>query len=132
MSLNYSLKIFDPRGTFGKFDVVGDVYYDYAKLAHSIFGEYDYYAFDRFIFSRSKVGFEAYPVKKGNSEKILDTLRNNFSSICSQQNIDIKSVKIIMSGLFLSLASLHKESLERQISLLLIGMSEVCNLVEFA
>jgi hypothetical protein len=36
----------------------------------------------------------------------------------------------MMAGLFLSLASLHKESAERQTCFLMIGMSEVVNLIE--
>jgi hypothetical protein len=127
---NDILKIFDPRGTFGKMKIAGDIYYDYAKLAHSIFGEYDYYAFDRFILNRSKTGYEATPIKKGDSENILNFLRNNFLDISLKHSFDIRRVKIIMAGLFLSLASLHKESPERQISLLMIGMSEINDLTE--
>ena len=125
---NLTLKIFDPRGSFGEIKIAGDLYYDYAKLAHSILGEYDFFAFDRFSFSRNKTGYDATPIFKYDSEVALDTLRMSFSEIMFRQGIDPKSVRIIMAGIFLSLASLHKESVERQMSLLLIGMSEVASL----
>lgn len=125
-----NLKIFDPRGTFGKLKIAGDLYYDFAKLAHTIIGEYDFYAFDRFILSVTPFGYESILIKKGNCYETLGTLRKDFAEICKKSGIDLRNVRIIMAGLFLSLASLHKESAERQIGLLLVGMSEVLELSE--
>ena len=40
---NYSfIKLIDPRGKFGAFDIYGDQRYDLAKLFHSVDGKYDY------------------------------------------------------------------------------------------
>ena len=125
-----NLKIFDPRGTFGELKIAGDLYYDFAKLAHTIIGEYDFYAFDRFILSVTPLGYESILIKKGNCYETLETLRKDFAEICKKSDIDLRNVRIIMAGLFLSLASLHKESAERQIGLLLVGMSEVLELSE--
>jgi hypothetical protein len=127
---NNALKVFDPRGAFGEIELAGDIYYDYAKLAHSIFGEYDYFAFDRYILNRNRTGYETIPIKKGESKVVLEKLRSNFSSMILEHGIEFRKVQIIMAGLFLSLASLHKESAERQTCFLMIGMSEVVNLIE--
>ena len=36
-----SIKLIDPRGKFGKYFNKGDIYYDLAKIRHSLNGGYD-------------------------------------------------------------------------------------------
>lgn len=49
---NYSfIKLIDPRGKFGKYDIYGDQRYELAKLMHSVNGKYDYIIQDRFSIS---------------------------------------------------------------------------------
>ena len=43
-----SVKLIDPRGSFGKFLNMGDMYYDLAKLRHSLNGAYEYIIYDKF------------------------------------------------------------------------------------
>ena len=46
---NYSfIKVIDPRGKFGNFDVYGDFRYELAKLFHSVDGKYDFIIKDLF------------------------------------------------------------------------------------
>ena len=42
------LKLIDPRGKFGKFDIYGDPRYELAKLFHSVDGKYDFIIKDQF------------------------------------------------------------------------------------
>ena len=46
---NYSfIKVIDPRGKFGNFDIYGDFRYELAKLFHSVDGKYDFIIKDLF------------------------------------------------------------------------------------
>ena len=46
---NFSfIKVIDPRGRFGKYDIYGDPRYELAKIMHSIDGKYDYIIGDFF------------------------------------------------------------------------------------
>ena len=40
---NTSIRLIDPRGSFGEFDIYGDPNYDLCKLSHSIEGDYDFF-----------------------------------------------------------------------------------------
>lgn len=42
------IKVIDPRGKFGDFDIYGDYRYELAKLFHSVDGKYDFIIKDLF------------------------------------------------------------------------------------
>ena len=49
-----SIKLIDPRGKFGKYFNKGDIYYDLAKIRHSLNGGYEYLIYDKFKISKLK------------------------------------------------------------------------------
>ena len=59
------------------------------------------------------------------NESISNFLKQEFEALCNFHNISMRSVRIVMAGLFMSLSALHIESPERQIASLLIGMREI-------
>ena len=111
-NLNF-IKVIDPRGKFGKFDIYGDYRYELAKLLHSIDGKYDYIIKDMF---KVKADFENCTIKY----KILDNKRDydlkEIFSIVFKNIIkdDIKKIELIEALLFLSMVPLHSESIEHQ------------------
>lgn len=110
-----SFTFIDPRGSFGNSNgIIGDVYYDMAKLRHSYHGMYDsivngLYTLERkskndFIF---KIGSDRNQYIKAIDQFII------FSGF------DINTIKSIELGILLSLISLHEESIDNQLAFFL-------------
>jgi len=122
------LILVDPRGSFGSMPFGGDRLYDFAKLAHSVLGGYDYLAFDRFILERNQDSFNLTFINQ--DKEISLTLIEEFTDLCENQEIPMLAVRVLMAGLFLSLAALHVEAPDRQIASFLIGLREITLLVQ--
>jgi len=43
-----AIKLLDPKGSFGKIGIYGDIKYDIAKLKHYVHGKYDFIINDLF------------------------------------------------------------------------------------
>ena len=85
------IKFIDPRGKLGEdLTIVGDVYYDYAKIYQSILG-YDY------ILSDSEINYEY-------RERMIEEFERNFSGE------EIIKIKWICASLFFTLIPLHTKS----------------------
>lgn len=119
---NFSfIKVIDPRGKFGKYDIYGDMRYEMAKLFHSVDGKYDFIIKDLFeveydlsatsltykIQDRNR-GFDLYEV-------FVDTFKNEIGN-------DLKKIELIEALLFLSMIPLHGESLNHQMVMLGTGL----------
>ena len=118
---NFSfIKVIDPRGKFGSFDIYGDVRYELAKLFHSIDGKYDYIIKDLFEIDfdldKCNINFE---IKERKRDFDIYKL---FLSIFEDSISDIKKIELIESLLFLSMIPLHNESLEHQLAMLATGL----------
>lgn len=120
------VKLIDPRGSFGKFDIFGDTLYDYAKVFHSIDGKYDFIIEDMFTLvydlSANVVNF-----------KVLDNLDVDLVEIYKktfkgEKGFDFKKIQLIEAILFLTMIPLHSESLEHQLVFLGTGI-EILNKV---
>ncbi len=84
---NKKIKLIDPKGALNKKDLYFTIYYDLAKLSHSINGNYDG------ILSGHKIRFSE-------QQKI-------FSRWLKKMGFDVSFVRLIESSLFLSLLPLH-------------------------
>jgi hypothetical protein len=119
---NFSfVKVIDPRGSFGSYDIYGDGRYEMAKLFHSIDGKYDFIIKDLFDVE--------YCLETANIKyKIQDRNRgydiyNIFTSVFNDEiGGDLEKIQLIESLLFLSMLPLHNESLEHQIVMLATGI----------
>lgn len=121
------IKVIDPRGKFGKFDIYGDFRYELAKLFHSMDGKYDFIIKDLFNVEYNLKSAEI-------NYNILDRKRdfdlyNVFIEIFQQEiGDDFKKIELIEALLFLSMIPLHGESLNHQLVMLGTGL-EILNRV---
>lgn len=123
---NFSfIKVIDPRGKFGDFDIYGDFRYELAKLFHSIDGKYDYIIENLFEIknTNNKIAFSIY-----DREKTLNLYKLFLSVFKEKIGNDLNKIFLIEALLFLSMISLHKESFNQQLVMLGTGL-EILNRV---
>lgn len=119
---NFSfIKVIDPRGKFGDYDIYGDQRYELAKLFHSVDGKYDYIIKDLFRIDvdlvRTQIDFEIMERKRdfdlyeAFQEVFQDEIRENREKI-----------ELIEALLFLSMIPLHGESVNHQYAMLATGV----------
>lgn len=111
-------KFVDPRGSFGKISVYGDIKYDVAKLRHSFHGFYDFIMSDLFEIEEKEKKFDFKIKTKKNHLKIADL----FDKEVVKRGYDLKKIRMIEGLLFLSMVPLHKESFRRQKAMFLSGI----------
>ncbi len=119
---NYSfIKLIDPRGKFGAFDIYGDPRYDLAKLFPSVDGKYENTTqtmfdleFDKdssridFSINTPQTDFDLYELLKTTLAKEIGDQKDN--------------IEFIEALLFLSMIPLHNESEEHQLAMLGTGL----------
>lgn len=115
------IKVIDPRGKFGKYDIYGDSRYELAKLLHSIDGKYDYIIKDMFKvktnFEENDIRFEILDNKR--EFNLMDIFLDVFKNFIKE---DIEKIELIEALLFLSMVPLHSESIEHQCIMLATGI----------
>lgn len=117
-SRNNLVRIIDPRGEFGSFDIYGDPRYDFAKLSHSIEGKYDFIIADLFKIDVDGENLR-YTIFDSNVHKQIQELYlKKLSEFIQQTN----SVRFIEALLFLSMIPLHKDFPLRQYMMMAIGV----------
>ena len=110
------MRIIDPRGKFGSFDIYGDSRYELAKIMHSLEGHYDYIIEDRFEV-KAEGSSIAYQLHLGNS-----TALEAFQEVFADQMKDIRAIRLIEATLFLSMIPLHNDYINRQYMMLATGV----------
>lgn len=118
------MRLIDPRGKFGKFDIYGDAKYDYAKLMHSFSGKYDCIISDMFTVDADQTGRLDYHLNvTGNEAEIGQLFEQKL-----QEHLDdpraYQQIQLIESLLFLSMIPLHKDKPERQKAMLAVGVTK--------
>ena len=115
---NATIKFVDPRGSFGGCGTVGDVYYDLAKLRHSVHGNYELIINDQFKLSVSSsltdVSFVFNPL-----------LATDLLSLFNQRlfsNYDELKIKMLEGLIFISMCARHYDSEARQIVMYCTGV----------
>ncbi|MGG5333232.1 hypothetical protein [Enterococcus sp. AZ163] len=107
---NQLVKLIDPRGKFGSFDIYGDDFYDIAKIMHSFEGAYDHIITDQFSLAEKSAMVYSYTIHKTALQQEITGLVNK--SIA--QLYPIEQVRLIEGLLFLSMIPLHADYPERQ------------------
>lgn len=110
------LRVIDPRGSFGDYDIYGDPRYELAKLMHSMDGRYDHITED--IFSVQVHGREIIYTQPQNTEGVYRIFREVFQPLLA----DYADLQLIESLLFLSMIPLHSDHLNRQYAMLATGL----------
>ncbi len=114
---NYGfMRILDPRGRFGSFDIYGDGRYELAKLMHSVEGKYDFIIEDmvKLTVEETSIDYEVTGMSR-NISKV-------FEDIFADGVYDYKDLQLIESLLFLSMIPLHNDSVSRQYAMLATGL----------
>jgi dTDP-glucose pyrophosphorylase len=115
---NQIVKLIDPRGSFGKVGIYGDMRYDLAKLRHSIHGLYDYVVSDLFEVSINENKINRKIFSNHTPEHLVDT----FDSFLEKLGYNVAEIKFIEGCLFLSMLPLHKDNGKRQLIMFSIGI----------
>ena len=121
------IKVIDPRGKFGEFDIYGDFRYELAKLFHSIDGKYDFIIKDMFAV---QYNLDQCEIKYEIADRQREyDLYNIFINIFDEEiGADLKKIELIEALLFLSMIPLHGESINHQMVMLGTGL-EILNRV---
>ncbi len=122
-SNNSFVKLIDPRGKFGLFDIYGDSRYELAKLFHSIDGKYDYIIEEQFDLSIDSNEINYKIKEQSRSFDLYEEFLNVFKEKIGYRK---KEIELIESLLFLSMIPLHNESLRQQCVMLGTGI-EILN-----
>lgn len=116
---NVILKFIDPRGTFGNTKFYGDLYYDLAKLSHSVNGGYEYFIYDRFKFYH--IAENEYELIYFNDVKYY--IQDIFIRKIEEHGYDYRKIKLIEGLIYIGMCARHYDSLERQKAMYLTGLS---------
>jgi hypothetical protein len=114
-----TLRFIDPRGSFGKEGIYGDIRYDVAKLYHSVDGTYEAFINDKFTVNSS-----------GNVHNV--TVNGHLTSVEIAHALEVfekiffpefnkKQIKILQGCIFIGMCARHYDSLERQHAMYLTG-----------
>ena len=123
------IKVIDPRGKFGAYDLYGDQRYEMAKLFHSVDGKYDYIIKELFdvAFDPDSVSLTYRIHEKKNSfdlyKVFVETFREEIGG-------DGRKIELIESLLFLSMIPLHNESFKQQLVMLCTGLDILNRVVD--
>lgn len=127
---NYNfVKVIDPRGKFGDFDIYGDPRYELAKLFHSVDGKYDFIIKDLFDIDynldNAKINFEI-----NNRTRDFDFYQLFLDVFKDEIGDDLSKVELVESLLFLSMIPLHGENLKHQLTMLGTGLEILNRIVD--
>lgn len=117
---NFSfVKVIDPRGKFGTYDIYGDIRYELAKLFHSVDGKYDYIIKDLFDLD-NKDGNISFSIQ--DKDRDFDLYQVFIDVFKDEIGDSLKKIELIEALLFLSMIPLHGESFEHQLVMLGTGL----------
>lgn len=118
-SFNNDIKLIDPRGDFCGNIMYGNVYYDLAKLAQCIIGDYDYIVND--LFTLTDDGYEIY------LDKPTDFKKNLFYKIVKDYNV--YDVLFLTAVQFMTMIPLHAENTNHQ-KMMKYKAIEILNIID--
>lgn len=123
------IKVIDPRGKFGKYDIYGDFRYEIAKLFHSVDGKYDFIIKDLFNVTydidRRTVHYNII-----DREREFDLYHIFIDEFKDEIGDDLKKIELIEALLFLSMIPLHNENFEHQMVMLATGLDILNRVVD--
>lgn len=117
------MRLIDPRGKFGEFDIYGDPIYDYAKMAHSALGLYDIIIADQFKVEADNNKIDLTMNITDKQKEIGSLFSDMLEEHLGEQRY--KQARLVESLLFLSMIPLHKDYPDRQKAMLCTGVTEI-------
>lgn len=125
---NFSfIKVIDPRGKFGAYDIYGDSRYELAKLFHSVDGKYDYIIKDLFELKHEEnmIKFSLF-----DKDREFDLYQVFLDVFQEEIGNELKKIELIEALLFLSMIPLHRESFNHQLVMLGTGLEILNRVIE--
>ncbi len=121
------IKLIDPRGKFGDYDIYGDPRYEFAKLLHSIEGKYDFIIKD--LFDLKITGENDFNLKILDAKNTSNLSEIFFEVFDNDLKKDIREIRLIEALLFLSMIPMHQENINRQIAMMCTGIKILNELI---
>jgi hypothetical protein len=116
---NGFIRVIDPRGEFGSFDIYGDFRYDLAKLSHSFEGGYDFIVNGLFDITISDDCI-TFNIHKNSHHKNIANIFTEW--LLKRGQFEYRQIKLLESLLFLSMAPLHSDKPDSQRCFLAQGL----------
>lgn len=115
------LKLIDPRGldSVGDFTIYGDLKYDYAKLAHSVIGLYDFIISGDFYIENAS---SSDVILHFNIDNRIVEIQTLFAELVFLEGLQLKDILSSVILLFFSMLPLHNDRYDRQEAMLLNGL----------
>ena len=120
-----TVKYVDPRGSFGEKGIYGSSLYDYAKLLHSIDGNYEAFIYDKFELLANDNNFQLKFAIPDNNNILANKC---FKNLLNEE--EYKDAKLIEGLIFIGMCARHYDSFERQKGMYVTGiriLNEVLN-----
>lgn len=125
---NFSfIKVIDPRGKFGTYDIYGDFRYELAKLFHSVDGKYDFIIKDLFDLDYN-IETSCINYRIQDRKREFNLYKVFLDTFAAEIGNNLRKVELIEALLFLSMIPLHGESIRHQMVMLGTGL-EILNRV---
>ena len=125
---NFSfIKVIDPRGKFGTYDIYGDFRYELAKLFHSVDGKYDFIIKELFDLDYN-IETSCINYRIQDRKREFNLYKVFLDTFAAEIGNDLRKVELIEALLFLSMIPLHGESIRHQMVMLGTGL-EILNRV---
>ncbi len=115
-----TIKFIDPRGSFGEKGIYGDRHYDYAKIAHSVEGGYEYFINDKFSLEQEENTQNYSLIYRGENNN--RRIREIFYEQCKNVKADITFIKVIQATIFIGMCARHYGEPLRQKAMFLTGL----------
>ena len=122
-----TLRLVDPRGSFGAKGVYGTSLYDLAKLSHSINGNYEFFIYDHFEVETIQPNKFSLKICSGVNKEICQKL---FLERLTDKPEHLQKIKLIEGLIFIGMCARHYDSFNRQQAMYLTGikiLNEVAN-----
>jgi hypothetical protein len=115
------IRFIDPRGSFGKVGMFGDIRYDVAKLQHSVDGLYEAFITDKFKVS-SHGNIHQLDIRAGSvAHEEINIAHEAFHNTFFPA-FNLKEIKIIQGCIFIGMCARHYDNIDRQHAMYLTGI----------
>ena len=104
-----NFKLIDWRPSFGNSTIVGDIYYDFAKLLGGLLMNYDLIKENKFSLKSNKRKIILNIPNRPNTKKLI----NYFENYLLEKKFNLTKVKMIVGIIFLNMSPLHHHPFDK-------------------
>lgn len=115
------VRLIDPRGSFVRPGIRGDIRYDLAKLMHSVDGMYDFIIHDMYTLKYDDRSIDYTVLSDHDTRQVRDLFVKHI--LREFPEVAMEDLRILEATLFLSMIPLHSDFPDRQIVFWAIGLT---------